>query len=312
MRYNLAMAIPDFQTLMLPLLALTADGAEHRSGDYVDALAQQFNLTEDERAQRLPSGRARLFYNRVAWAKTHMKRAGLLDSPSRGRIKITPIGQSLLAENPGRIDMRLLMRFPAYAEFRSRRRNDEAEPGVATEPGETANMQTPEETLEAAYQVLRRNLAAELLLQVMSASPAFFEQLVVELLLNMGYGGSRHDAGRAIGGSGDGGIDGIINEDRLGLDVIYIQAKRWEGPVGRPEIQQFVGALQGRQAKKGIFITTSTFAKPAREYASRVESKLVLIDGERLAELMIDFDVGTSTQARYEVKKIDLDYFVEE
>lgn len=302
------MAIPDFQTLMLPILSYAADGQEHKHRDLIEKLANDFNLSDEERNTLLPSGTQHLFDNRVGWAKTYLKQANLIDVTKRGFFKITERGIKLLEERPATINVRLLKRYPEYIEFKNRR-SDKNE-----EHYETALdlSETPEDLLAKAYRTLRSDLEARLLQQVKELSPAFFERLVVDLLVNMGYGGSREDAGRAIGRSRDGGIDGIINEDRLGLDVVYIQAKRWEGTVGRPEIQKFAGALQGQRARKGIFITTSDFTKDALDYASRIDSRLVLIDGERLARLMVDFNVGVTTIGVYEVKKLDSDYFNEE
>jgi restriction system protein len=221
--------------------------------------------------------------------------------------RITQRGLAFLQEKPLRVDVKLLERFPEFLEFRNRRRDRES-PSI---PAFTESGETPEDALAAAYQTLRADLEAELLQQVKESSPAFFERLVVDLLVKMGYGGSRQDAGRAVGRSGDGGIDGIINEDRLGLDVIYIQAKRWDTTVGRPEIQRFAGALQGQPARKGVFITTSSFSPDAEEYAARIDSRIILIDGARLTRLMVDHSVGVSTVGVYEVKKIDSDFFTE-
>jgi restriction system protein len=312
------MPIPDYQTLMLPLLRLAGDRQEHRFRDAVEQLATEFSLTDDERGAMLPSGTAPVFDNRVGWARTYLKQAGLLESRKRGVFGITPRGEELLAKQPARVDNAMLERYPEYLAFRQRR-NDERPAGAgapvvagsaaAPQGGEPAVDSTPEELFSQAYQRLRANLETELLEQVKATSPAFFERLVIDLLVAMGYGGSRQDAGRAIGRSGDGGIDGIIKEDKLGLDVIYVQAKRWEGTVGRPEIQKFAGALQGQRANKGVFITTSGFSKEAQEYAQVISSKIILIDGEELAKLMVDHNVGVSTISRYELKRIDSDYF---
>jgi restriction system protein len=308
-RLNPPMAIPDFQTVMLPLLRVAADGAEHSKRESVEALASEFGLTDEERHELLPSGRQATFDNRVAWAATYLKKAGLLESTRRAHFRITDRGRSVLSENPSRVDMKLLERFPEYLEFRSRRSSNGGPTAAAVE--EPADEQTPEEAIESGYQRIRGELADEILQQIMACSPAFFEQLVIDLLVRMGYGGTRKDAGQAVGRSGDGGIDGIIKEDRLGLGVIYLQAKRWEGAVGRPEIQKFVGALQGQRARRGVFITTSSFTKEAVQYTAMIENKVVLIDGEMLAQLMIDHGVGVSSVATYEVKRVDSDYFAE-
>lgn len=302
------MAIPDYQTCMLPLLKLAHDGADHIFRDAVESLSVEFQLTPEECAELLPSGRQAIFNNRVGWARFYLKKAGLLEDPRRGSFRITARGNAVLAENLTRVDVKYLERFPEFIEFRDASQTGNNEKFDAT-PEFTSK--TPEETLEIAYQSIRLGLAQELVARILGCSPAFFEHLVVELLVKMGYGGSRRDAGERIGQSGDGGIDGIIKEDRLGLDTIYIQAKRWQGSVGRPEIQKFVGALQGQRAKKGVFITTSTFTNEAIDYASRIDTKVVLMDGQQLAKLMLDFDVGVSVSASYIVKRIDSDYFEE-
>ncbi len=302
------MAIPDFQSCMLPLLKLIADGGEYSTNDIENSLAGIFKLSDQELSELLPSGRQKIFRNRVAWAKSYLKQAGLLESPKRGVIKITSRGLGVVSEAPAIVNIKYLYKFSEFVEFRNAKSSiDNSEEIKSQEITES----TPEEVLELAHEKIRSELAQELLEKTLSCSPEFFEYLVVELLLKMGYGGSRKDAGERIGQSGDGGIDGIIKEDRLGLDVIYIQAKRWQGSVGRPEIQKFVGALQGQRARKGVFITTSTYTAEAKAYAENIDTKVVLIDGKRLAGLMIDFDVGVSVAASYVVKKIDSDYFEE-
>jgi|SRR5579862_2712805 len=304
------MAIPDFQTLMRPMLEFAADGKSHSMSETREALAAKFALSGDERSALLPSGRQTIFLNRVAWARTYLQHAGLLESPARGVLRISEKGQKALQDAPPRITISFLQKFPEFAQFRSKAKKQKE---AAIDPtSEEDDDQTPEETLEAAYLRLRIDLATEVLERVKSCSPQFFERLVVGLLLKMGYGGSREEAGEAVGMAGDEGIDGVINEDRLGLDSIYLQAKRWEGKVGRPEIQKFVGALQGKRAKKGVFITTSTFSPDGVEYVKNIESKVVLIDGRQLAEYMIDFNVGVDPVISYEVKKVVSDYFEEE
>ena len=295
------MAIPSFQEITLPLLGIAADGEVHSLAEARKTLAAHFRLTEAEEAELLPSGRQGRFANRVAWAKVYLERAGVLASPGRGQFQITPRGREILANPPGIIDIRYLERFPDFRDFRSRARAQTAVPGESIEPD------TPEETLETAYQSIRARLASELLERVKAASPRFFEQMVVELLLRMGYG--RAGGGEAIGKSGDEGIDGVIAEDRLGLKMVYLQAKRWEGTVGRPEIQKFVGALHGKRARKGVFITTGTFSAEATSYVKTIDPRIALIDGAQLAQLMIDFNVGVTPSQAYEVKKIDSDYF---
>lgn len=299
------MAIPDFQSLMRPLLEEHKDGREHVNRELVAVLAERFGLTEDERREMLPSGGARLFDNRVGWAKTHILKAGLLCAPRRAISKITDIGIKALRDYPDRIDLKVLQEFEDYREFRTVRRSpDEEYSEVATTPSKT-----PEELLDFAYLEVRKQVEFDLLEQIKNNPPLFLEKVVVDLVVTMGYGGSRKDAGEAIGKSGDEGIDGIIKEDPLGLDIIYLQAKRWEGPVGRPEIQKFAGALQGQRAKKGIFITTSSFTNDALDYVSKIETKIILIDGIRLTKLMFDYGIGVASSSVYEVKRIDSDYF---
>lgn len=310
------MSIPDYQTLMLPLLRLAADGSEHRFRDAVEQLAAEFQLSDQERATMLPSGTAPMFDNRVGWAKTYLKQAGLIDTTRRGYFRITLRGTELLGTNPDLIDASTLENYEEFRAFRSRRseekgglQHDLPTTLAPLSPALTVPEATPEELFSQAYQRLRSNLEAEVLEQVKAATPAFFERLVIDLLVAMGYGGSRRDAGKAVGRSGDGGIDGIIKEDKLGLDVIYVQAKRWEGTVGRPEIQKFAGALQGQRANKGVFITTSGFSREAQEYAGIIPSKIILIGGEQLAALMVDHNVGVSPVSRFEIKRVDSDYF---
>jgi len=300
---------------MLPLLKIAGDGETHQFRATVEALAQHFALTETERRELLPSGRQPTFDNRVGWARTYMTKAGLLQSPKRGFFRITDQGHRVLKQNPPVVNVQFLEQFEEFRQFRALRRDQlplvSANIGETSAPPELAD-QTPEESLEAAYQTLRESLAGEILDTVKKCSPAFFEQLVVDLLVRMGYGGSRREAGQAIGRSGDEGIDGIIKEDRLGLDIIYVQAKRWEGVVGRPDVQKFAGALQGQRARKGIFITTSAFSRDASNYAKQIETKIILVDGPTLAEYMIDHGVGVTSEAVYELKRIDSDYFSEE
>jgi len=297
------MAIPDYQSIMLPLLKYLGDKKEHFKREVVEALANQFNLTDEERKELLLSGKQSLFDNRVGWARTYLKKAGLIESIRKGLFVITDRGKQVLDKPPLKIDVEFLKQFPEFLEF--------IKPPQGGSPPPTPPT-TPEERLEDAYKELQDGLTAELLQTVKNCSPEFFENLVVDVLIKMGYGGSRKEAGQAIGHSGDGGIDGIIKEDKLGLDIIYIQAKRWEANVGRPEIQKFAGALHGQHSRKGIFITTSSFSTDALEYVKNIESKIILIDGKTLAKLMIDHNVGVSPIASYEIKKIDSDYFTED
>ncbi len=302
------MAIPDFQSVILPLLRFCGDGHEHTNQEALDAIALEFGLTEEEQKELLPSGQQSVINNRVAWAKAHMKMARLLEHTRRGVFRITPRGQEILAQTPPLINLRFLRQFPEYEEARTR---SPKETSTDSAKDNDEDAKTPAEQLEEAYQTLRDSLAAEIIAQLKAASAIDFEKVVVEVLVKMGYGGSRKDAGQAIGRSGDEGIDGIIKEDRLGLDIIYIQAKKWEDTVSRPEIQKFAGALQGKRARKGIFITTSRFSDGAVEFAQNIDNKIILIDGQQLAQYMIDFGVGVATDAVYEVKRLDSDYFAD-
>lgn len=300
------MAIPGFQEIMLPLLRLLEDKQEHSLQQVIDSLTNQFNLSQEEQRELVPSGKQGIFHNRVGWARTYLKKAGLIESTRRGFFRITERGLQALRQKPEKIDVKFLDQFDEFRQFRAIKR----EKPTSSEEEELET--TPEEALANAYQDLRNELASELLQQLKESSPRQFENIVIDLLVAMGYGGSRKEAAKAIGRSGDEGIDGIINQDRLGLDVIYIQGKKWEGTVGRPEIQKFAGALQGQHANKGIFITTSNFSKEAMNFASGLGSKIVLIDGDSLVQHMIDHNIGVVPFASYEVKKIDLDYFTGE
>jgi restriction system protein len=306
-------AIPDFQTLMRPLMVLLEDGQEWPARSIRDALATQFELTPDELEERLPSGRDSTFRNRVGWALTHIYQAGLVDRPRRAIYRLNDRGRKLLAVEPLRVDLRVL---DQYEEFRAFRSQDppSTDKGGPT-PNATASLAdvttagTPEERAEAAYRELRAALASDVLDRVREQTPDFFEQVVLDVLQAIGYGGPREDAAERLGRSGDGGVDGVIREDKLGLDLIYVQAKRWANTVGRPDIQQFVGALNGQRASKGVFITTSTFSREAVEYADTVNPRVILLTGKQLAELMLDHDVGVTVATRYDIKRIDLDYF---
>lgn len=302
------MAIPDFQSLMRPLLQFASDQHEHRFSEAVEAMARQFELTEAERKTVIPSGRQPLITNRTAWAKSYLTMAGLLSAPQRGVMRITDEGLRVLSNGPERITLGFLKRYPGVAVARSERSSAQSSVTADVARSEEA---TPEETLLDGVQRLLGALEAELLSRLRSGSPAFFEQVVIDVLVAAGYGGSAADAGEVLGRSGDGGIDGIIKEDRLGLDRIYLQAKRWEDIVGRPKIQEFVGALQGKRARKGVFVTTSDFTKEAREYAEGVESRVVLINGSELARMMVEFDVGCAPHRTLVIKRVDGDYFEE-
>jgi restriction system protein len=307
--------IPDYQKLMLPILRFAGDGKEHSLSEAADAIAQHFALSEEDRRELLPSGNQRKLYNRVGWSRFYLLKAGILEAVGRGRFKITDRGLSVLTSNPPELNVRFLEQYPEFLEFRGATRQARPATDSLEESLQLAKdvpQHTPQEMLETSYQILRRELAQELLDKISLCSPRFFEELVVDLLVAMGYGGSRRDAGQAIGRTGDEGVDGIIKEDRLGLDAIYIQAKRWKATVGRPDIQGFAGSLEGHRARKGVFITTSQFSPDAKDYVSRIERKIILIDGQQLANLCIDFGVGAAEVTSYTVKRIDLDYFEEE
>lgn len=304
------MPVPDFQTIMLPLLQIAGDGQEHNTADTITKLASYFNLTPEERGEILPSGTQFRFDNRIGWSRTHLTKAGLLDTTGRGTFRISSRGVAVLKSNPKRIDMKFLRQFPQYAEFQYASRK--TEPGQISEPSieEEKQAQTPDDMMASGYQILNRTLAQDLLDKVKKVHPAFFERLVVDLLVAMGYGGSAEEArAQVTGQAGDDGIDGIIKEDKLGLDAIYIQAKRWAGSVGRPVVQAFAGSLEGQRARKGVMITTSSFTPDARDYVRRIEKKIVLIDGDLLADLMIEYGIGVAKETTYVIKKIDIDYF---
>lgn len=303
------MPIPDFQSVMRPVLQTVGDGEPVSLTDVREQVADVFGLNEIERNERLPSGRQTVINNRVGWARTYLNKAGLLQIPERGMVQITERGRDALTEGPERITVRWLNQFPEFERFHKaapkgpscdvREENDEAET-------------TPDEQLAEAHQSLREALADELLTQVRQASPRFFEQLVVDLMLAMGYGGSRQEAGNATRATNDDGIDGTIKEDKLGLDVIYLQAKRWSNTVHRPEIDKFIGALTRQGARKGVFITTSDFSPGARDAAIGLNMAVVLIDGRELAQLMVENNLGVSIRQTYEVKQLDSDYFSED
>jgi restriction system protein len=296
---------------MLPLLRIAADGKEHSLGEAREILSNQFQLGEADLEELLPSGRQSKFSNRVAWAKSYMQQASLITSPRWGHFQIAERGADVLKSPPAKIDIKFLEQYPEFVAFRTPKQDVENSARDFPQAVAETATETPEEALEAAHLKMSAGLASELLTRVKAGTPQFFERLVVELLLKMGYGGSRMDAGQAIGRSGDEGIDGVISEDRLGLDIVYLQAKKWDGSVGRPEIQRFVGALHGKRARKGVFITTGGFSAEAVAYVEHIDPKIVLIDGRRLAELMIDFEVGVNTAATYHLKRVDSDYFDE-
>lgn len=302
------MPVPDYQTLMLPLLRLASEGKAKSIAEAQAQLSGQFGLSESDRALRLPSGKQTVISNRTGWASFYLMKAGLIEKPKHGVFFITQAGKDALAKNPTVVDLDFLLQYQQFRDFYQKA----GVPAQANpESAVNAAPKTPDEVLQAAFATLHNDLVAEVLDRLSKVTPDFFEQVVVELLVAMGYGGSRQDAGEKLGKSGDGGIDGVIKEDQLGLDAIYIQAKRWQGVVGRPEIQKFVGALQGQKARKGVFMTTSGFTAEAIEYVTKIESKVVLLDGPRIANLMIDHDVGVSRVSTFLVKRVDSDYFDE-
>lgn len=304
------MAIPDYQTLMLPLLKAVSDGQIHKIHSLYQKLSDEYQLTSEERAARVPSGRETTIKNRISWARTYLKKAGLIASPEKGMVQITNQGESVLKKKPKKIDNVFLREFDAFIEFRPR--SGDKDKYGQQEDIEAEIQSTPEERLGSAYQLLRETLMTDLLEVVRNSSSDFFEQLVVDLMLAMGYGGNFEDAGRKTAKGSDNGIDGIINEDKLGLDSIYLQAKRWKDTVDRTEIDKFIGALTRQGARKGVFITTSGFSEGARAAAKGLPlSNIVLIDGKKLAQLMIDHNVGVSTKDIFEIKQIDSDYFSE-
>lgn len=308
------MAIPDYQSLMLPVLKLAATG-EMKVPGAAELIANELNLTDSEREEMLPSGKQRLLHNRVHWAKFYMSKAALIATPKRGSFNATQSGKALLASNPARIDVETLKAIPVFAEYYRQFSKSGATPDIAHAVTAASKSEaTPEEQIDAATALLGDALKSDLLVRVLEQSPAFFERLIVELLVAMGYGGSHEDAARQLGKSGDGGIDGVIDEDRLGLDRIYVQAKRYApgSSIGRPDLQGFVGSLVGLGANKGVFVTSSCFSKQASDYAKGLQQRVILIDGERLTELMIEFGVGVRVNRKIEVKRLDEDFFSEE
>lgn len=301
------MPIPDYQSLMLPVLLLVGDRKEHALSEVRQRIAESLRLTEEELAERLASDTTTVFLNRVGWAVQYLKSAGVIRAVRRGVYEITDRGLALLKARPSEFTVKTLRQFPEFEQFEGKNSGPEQATVPVAQPGDTKA--TPEESMESSFQVLRDALVHELLEPIKSGTPAAFEQIVVDLLLAMGYGGSVEDAGRVVGKSGDGGIDGIIKQDKLGLDAIYVQAKRWKDGVGSPEIMKFSGSLTKRHANRGVFITTSTFTKDALEFVEAMPQKIVLIDGKQLASLMIENDVGVSPTKEYTLKRLDQDYF---
>lgn len=301
------MAIPDFQSCMRPLLVAIQDGKQTPFSDAFQRVCEHFNLSEEELNELLPSGKQTVIKNRVAWSNTYLKKAGLISAADRGVIKITELGLKTLKECPNRVDVKYLKQFPDFAEFHQVKRSSTPKIEADSEDEEATD---PVERLEKAHSEIQQSLVSELLQVVKNQTPQFMEALVVELMQAMGYGGWSKDSGKATQYTGDGGIDGIIDEDPLGLDTIYLQAKRYtENTIGRPDIQAFVGALEMKRARKGVFITTSRFSSDAVEYIKMIEKKVVLIDGQKLAELMIKHNIGVANKDIYRIKTIDTDYF---
>ncbi|MES3047152.1 restriction endonuclease [Sphingomonas faeni] len=307
------MAIPNYQDLMLSVLQDAAKG-ETRVPAAADRIADSLSLTDAEREEMLPSGKQRILHNRIHWAKFYMTRAGLIDSPARGRFVASSVGHALLATKPAGIDVETLKGYPAFADWYNKTDVETGAPEAQATKAAAASEVTPEEQIDAANGVLHSALKVDLLQRIMSQTPSFFERVIVDLLVAMGYGGSHDQAALRLGKSGDGGVDGVIDEDRLGLDRIYVQAKRYSSHVGvgRPEIQGFVGSLVGLGANKGVFVTTSTFSTPATDYVRHLPQRVILIDGERLAELLVEYGVGVRISRSIAVKRIDEDFFSDE
>ena len=300
------MAIPPYQSFFKPVLTIASDGKEHSTPEVVELVSREMTLSEEDRRALLPSGKQRIVDNRVAWSITYLVKALLLERTKRGLFTITERGREVLVSKPKKLDRAFLLKFPEFRAFVLANGTPQA-PQAKDED----ELQTPQDKLVSSYQLMRKQLSQEILDRTLKCSPRFFEEIVIDVLLALGYGGNRKDAGQAVGKTGDGGIDGIIKEDKLGLDVIYLQAKRWENPVGEPELHKFAGSLDKQKAKRGIFITTSRFTEAAKDFVSQIEKKIVLIDGETLADLMIDHNVGVAEVETYPVKKLDSDYFLE-
>jgi restriction system protein len=306
------MAVPDYQSLMLPLLQCASEGKEVKTADCVNAIANKLKLSEADIEELLPSGKQTLISNRTFWAKSYLTKAGLLESTRRGYIKITSRGLSVLDKNPRRIDNETLSQFPEFLSWQEKSRSSLGNDNIKKTDDEQG-IASPEEKMEQAYATLKAQLKAEILESLYSVSPSMFERIIIDLLIAMGYGGGRLEMGKALGKTGDGGVDGVIKEDELGLDVVYIQAKKYkpDSSIGRPDIQAFVGSLEGFNATKGVFVTTSSFANTVHEYVQKIHKRIVLIDGNDLAELMIRHNVGVRIKDVYDLKKLDEDYFVE-
>lgn len=296
--------IPKYHEIMLPLLKMLGDDKEHQIRECIDRLSQEFQLTDEEKRKLLQSG-GPIFDNRVRWARLYLYKAGLIEAPKRGYMKITERGKKILEENLQKIDKQYLMKINEFEEFVKKTENKEI---IETNHEE---IETPEEIIEKQFEILKANLKEQLMEKIIQSSPQFFERLVIDLIVKMGYGGSFEEVAQHLGRAGDEGVDGVIKQDPLGLDNVYLQAKRWSSAtIGRPEIQRFVGALHGKGARKGIFITTSKFSNEAIEYAdSLTDMTVVLIDGDKLLDYMIQYNVGVQVDKTIEFKKIDFDYF---
>tara|TARA_R110001599_G_scaffold12658_4_gene59106 strand:- start:16027 stop:16941 length:915 start_codon:yes stop_codon:yes gene_type:complete len=304
------MPIPDFQATMQPLLVAVKDGEIHKFNSVIEQLKDYFNLSDVERQEKIASGKQTIIKNRISWARTYLTKAGLLESPGRGLTKITPRGLAAIAQTEQPVRVKYLKKFPEFKEFHTAKPKSDSDISNSNEIDDSS---TPEDQLETAHQTLFKALTEDILNTIKGCTPEFFEQLVVDLMISMGYGGSRKEAGEATQYTADGGIDGVIKEDPLGLDTIYLQAKRYtDGVIGRPEIQKFAGALDMKRAKKGVFITTSRYSNDAHEYVGMIEKRIVLIDGNELASLMIQHGLGVTIKQTYEIKQIDTDYFNED
>lgn len=308
------MTIPSYQTLMLPLMQCVREGNEVRTSECVDVIARDMGLSSKDVAELLPSGKQTILANRTHWARTYLGKAGLVTPTRRGYIKITERGRKVLNSNPKRIDNDFLSQFKEFSDWREKSLStNRGQSSISMNESSESDNYTPEETIEMASQLLSRQLQKELLNVMTDVSPSFFEKIIVDLLIAMGYGGGRAEMGEALGQTNDGGVDGVVKEDELGLDVVYIQAKKYDpsNTIGRPAIQAFVGSLEGFNATKGVFVTTSSFAKLVYEYVGRIHKRIILIDGNELAKLMIRHGVGVRTKECYELKKLDEDYFAE-
>ena len=304
------MPIPDYQSLMLPVLECSSNG-EARIGAVVEKLADGLGLSIDERSELLPSGRQAIFSNRVHWAKSYLSKAGLIEATRRGHFNITERGRTVLSSQPSQIDNKMLMQFDEFRQFRERSSETSHTLNQSSLPAIEDQRQTPDESMRMAWRQIETALAQDLLDRICAAPPDFFERLIVSLLLSMGYGGSTNDSGRTLGRSGDDGVDGVIDQDALGLDRVYMQAKRYGSgnSIGSGAIRDFFGSLDRHKAAKGLFVTTSSFSPSARETAEYLSKRIVLIDGVQLAKLMIRHNVGCRIEDTLYIKKVDEEFF---